>query len=874
MRSAAALALAAALVVPTFAAAPPQAAPPQGEPTFKAGVELVRLDVQVTTDAGRPIEDLRQHEVQVIENGRPRPVLFFQHVRQPSVSYLDAAARTIGSEVSTNQGAPRGHLYVLVFDQDHITSGTEQKVRRAAEAFLKARLRPGDRVAVYGLPGPGPRIGFTGDLRLADAELRKVRGGLDRIGLGGLGSMNVDEAYEILRGNEAVLERVVEGRSQAATSSNILADVARPGIGEDLTTARQLAREDAQTIVANADQKTRLFLSSFADLIRSLRLVEGRKTILLFSDGFFGDHISSQLENVAAAAAQSYSVIYAFDLNNRSIDLSQSYGGRGNDQQVEIEDRISPLATLSIETDGRLFNDAGDWLPRAIDTVAAASGDYYLVGFEPSPDALRHRDGYHPVTVRVSRPGAHVSTRTGYALEPLPTPADRRQSINAALSAPFPEQGLPVDYTTYELRGSSTDQARVVLSASAELPLATKQHKTADIVFVTRSAEDGRVVASGTDTMALPTQAPPGATSGTGTYQVKFDAPPGDYLMRVIVREPGGLVGSADRRFTVRPLGGPGVTVSDLILGTPRVGRLPAQPRAWTNDVLDGFVQLYARTPGPLQEATVSFAMSPLGSSGSGLTLTGRPLQVVNDPAGLERDVTFQLPLGETPPGTYLVKATVRAGGETVAERERQVQVVPGDAPVTRTAAAGAGHTEETAPAAAVAPDPADVLQGDVARDYLESLRQGVTVDSPLWRATAFALDGRWPKAEAALGRVDAGSAPGLGLQGLAAMARHDFPAAGASLHAALRLDPRDGRLAFLAGWADRGAGDAQQAIGDWRNAALLDPTLIPAHLALADAYVALGQPALAIQALQAGLRAVPDSPELRNRLAALEHQR
>ncbi|HVB38097.1 MAG TPA: VWA domain-containing protein [Vicinamibacterales bacterium] len=869
MKSAATLALAAALVVPTFAAAPPQ-----GEPTFKAGVELVRLDVQVTNDAGRPIEDLRQNEVQVLENGRPRPVLFFQHVRQPSVSYVEAAARTIGGEISTNQGAPRGHLYVLVFDQDHITPGTEQKVRRAAEQFLKARLRPGDRVAVYGLPGPGPRIGFTSDLRLADAELQKVRGGLDRIGLASLGSINVDEAYEIMRGNDAVLERVAEGRSQAGTSSNILADVARPGIGEDPTTARQLVREDAQTVVANADQKTRLFLSSFATLIRNLRLVEGRKTILLFSEGFFGDHITSQLENVAAAAAQSYSVIYSFDLNNRSIDLSQSYGGRGNDQQMEIEDRISPLATLSIETDGRLFNDAGDWLTRSIDTVAAASGDYYLVGFEPSPNAQHDRDGYHPVTVRVSRPGAHVSTRTGYALEPMPTPADRRRAINAALSAPFPEQGLPIDYTTYELRGSSTDQTRVVLSASAELPLATKKDNTADVVFVTRSAEDGRVVASGTDTMALPTQARPGTTSGTGTYQVKFDAPPGDYLMRVIVREPGGLVGSADRRFSVRPLGGPGVTVSDLILGTPRVGHLPAQPRAWTNDVLDGFVQVYARTPQQLQGATVTFAMSPLGASGSGVTLTGRPLPVVNDPAGQERDVTFQLPLSGTAPGAYLVKATVRAGGETVGERERQVQILPGDAPVTREAAIEPAHAAVAARPAAAEPDPADVLQGDIARDYLQGLRNGVTVDSPLWRATAFALDGSWQKAEAALGRVDAGSAAALGLQGLAAMARHDFRGASSSLQAALKLDPRDARLAFLLGWADSGAGDAQQAIGDWRNAALLDPTLIPAHLALADAYVALGQPALAIQALQAGLRAVPDSPELRNKLTTIERQR
>ncbi len=868
MKSAAALTLAAALVVPALAAQSTPPAPPQGEPTFKAGIELVRLDVQVTNDNGRSIEDLRQNEVRIVEDGKPRPVLFFQHVRQPSESYVTAAAHTIGGEVSTNQGAPRGHLYVLVFDQDHITPGTEQKVRQAADEFLKTRLRPGDRVAVYGLPGPGPHVGFTADVRLAEAELRKVRGGLDRIGLGGLGSIDVDEAYQILRGNETVFEQVAAGRSQAGNSANVLSDVPRQGIGDDPTSFRQLIMEDARTVVANADQRTRLFLSSFADLIRNLRMIEGRKTVLLFSEGFFGDHISSQLENVAAAAAQSYSVIYSFDLNNRGIDLSRTYGGRGNQQQVEIEDRISPLATLSIATDGRLFNDAADWLGRSINSLAAASQDYYLVGFEPTPDARKHRDGYYPVKVSVTRPGARVSTRTGYALEPRATPADRRRSINAALTAPFPEQGLPVEYTTYELRGASSDMAQVVLSASAELPLATRNAKTADVVFVARSAVNGSVVASGTDTMPLPTEAPPGATTGRGTYQVKFDAPPGPYLMRVIVREPGGLVGSADRRFTVRPVGGPGVSASDLILGTPRVGRLPAQPRAYTSDVLDGFVQVYARTRQQLQDATVTFNLTPLASSGSSLTLSGQPLAITAEPSGPMRNVKFQLPLGETAPGTYLVKATVRAGDDTVGELERQVHIVAGEPPAGELASAAA------APARPAAPDPADVLDGDIAQQYLQALRDGAASGSTLERATMLAQDGKWDQVERTVGPADTGSASALGLRGLALLARHEFRDASAALQAAMKRDPRDARLAFLLGWADMGAGDTPRAIGDWRNATVLDPTLVPASLALADAYLSLTHPALAIQALQAGLRAVPGSPELQNKLSTIARQR
>ena len=124
----------------------------QDAPQFRAGVELARLDIEVTDAQGRPIEDLRPEEVEIVEDGQRHPVVFFQHVREPDGSYVDAALRTIGGDVSTNQGAPRGRLYVLVFDQNHITAGNEQRARLAAEQFLRARVRPEDRVALMASP--------------------------------------------------------------------------------------------------------------------------------------------------------------------------------------------------------------------------------------------------------------------------------------------------------------------------------------------------------------------------------------------------------------------------------------------------------------------------------------------------------------------------------------------------------------------------------------------------------------------------------------------------------------------------------------------------------------------------------------------------
>src|SRR5690242_6217170 len=150
-----------------------QNAPP---PTFKAGVDLVRLDIQVTGADGRAVKDLRQDEIEVVENGVNRPVLLFQHIEEPDETPTEIARHTIVGEVSTNQGAARGHLYMIVFDQAHIAPGNEQRARQAAKRFVQTRIRPGDRVALYALPGPGPQIAFTADLRRVASAIDEIHG--------------------------------------------------------------------------------------------------------------------------------------------------------------------------------------------------------------------------------------------------------------------------------------------------------------------------------------------------------------------------------------------------------------------------------------------------------------------------------------------------------------------------------------------------------------------------------------------------------------------------------------------------------------------------------------------------------------------------
>jgi hypothetical protein len=163
-----------------------------------------------------------------------------------------------------------------------------------------------------------------------------------------------------------------------------------------------------------------------------------------------------------------------------------------------------------------------------------SSQDYYIIGFAPAGSAGTNgeRAAYRRVQVKVNRPGAHASVRTGYSLGPQPTSNDKRRAIDMGLGAPYTQPGLRVEYTTYARAGDTPGVQRVYLVLSAETPVATDTAKNADVAFVVRDAKTGRIAASATDTMPLPRQNAQGRATAIANYRVQFDLPPAEYLMR------------------------------------------------------------------------------------------------------------------------------------------------------------------------------------------------------------------------------------------------------------------------------------------------------------------------------------------------------
>ena len=239
------------------------------------------------------------------------------------------------------------------------------------------------------------------------------------------------------------------------------------------------------------------------------------------------------------------------------------------------------------------------------------------------------------------------------------------------------------------------------------------------------------------------------------------------------------------------------------------------------------------------------------------MAATLRDVEAAGD--GVSRRANVLMPLESVPPGAYVAHAIVRADGEVIAERTRQIDVLAGVAP--------AAAPDPVVPATQWRP--VEIIQGDLARRYVTSLAARAK-GTPAAGAASHALADRWEQVEVETARAEAG-AVSAALRGLALFVREDYKGAAAALQAATAAGANDALTAFFLGWAYEGMADRPAALGAWRSAAHLDPTLVSAHLALADGYLRMGETALAIQALKAGLDKLPASPELLAKLQQIE---
>jgi VWFA-related protein len=155
-----------------------QAPSSQAPPTFRAGTEIVHLDVSVFDKDRRPVRGLTAGDFTILEDGTPRPVVAFSAIDVPEAVPPTARwMREVPHDVSTNQLDGK-RLVLIVFD-DATVSGdlaTLREAKRAAHRTIDELGRNDAGAIVFTLDNRLPQD-FTTDKG-------RLRAAVDRINYG------------------------------------------------------------------------------------------------------------------------------------------------------------------------------------------------------------------------------------------------------------------------------------------------------------------------------------------------------------------------------------------------------------------------------------------------------------------------------------------------------------------------------------------------------------------------------------------------------------------------------------------------------------------------------------------------------------------
>ena len=173
----------AASVQSTQAPPAPQSQAPQPAPqgtAFRAGVNLMRVDVSVLDKDRQPVRDLKAEDFTLTEDGVPQRIQAVTFVEAPHVDASASGAKwtkTVSADVSTNDFG-ESRLFVIVMD-DAMAIGDGATVTNAKKIAHEVvdHLAPGDRAAVIFTRDNRNTQDFTNDVARLHKAVDKFTAG-------------------------------------------------------------------------------------------------------------------------------------------------------------------------------------------------------------------------------------------------------------------------------------------------------------------------------------------------------------------------------------------------------------------------------------------------------------------------------------------------------------------------------------------------------------------------------------------------------------------------------------------------------------------------------------------------------------------------
>jgi len=403
---------------------------------YDVAVTLKLIQVYVTDKDGKPVRDLTSKEFSLFDNGRPVTISAFER--------HDLASAPTGGAAPVLESRPApepvetpalNRKFIILFDFAFNTVSGVKASLDAARHFLDTEVQPEDELA------------FISYSMLKGLKIHEF---LTR------------DHPKVKTALAVVSSKDVAGRADEIELQYWL-HVQNPGLGVMSAPPEGMGMSDLEMSRLDSIQQAGNYFRALTRLAQALRLVQGQKSVLFFSNG-----IPSSLVNASRGVGTSSSIsgrqevhggtaptkgstfqvgnyelrplqealfkefsasdcsIYAFDTRESSklpalfafdemAFMNRPSGGLLNADSGGIfrDDKttgMDSLKSLSKQTGGKYYSNI-ILHEKNLDEVSAVTGAYYVLGYSISAAA----DGkFHDVKVEVKRAGCQVRTQPGY----------------------------------------------------------------------------------------------------------------------------------------------------------------------------------------------------------------------------------------------------------------------------------------------------------------------------------------------------------------------------------------------------------------------------------------------------------------------------
>ena len=678
------LALVATVAVqPGRTSAAPQTPPPLGSaqtdqktdgqtvPTFRAGTDLLTVDVSVLDGRGRPVEGLRPGDFTVKINGQTRRVTVAEFVRADVESGAAKPGAAAASTSAPAVGPVAGRRIVIAVDQQHIPPGELTPLLKSTSAFVD-RLTSRDLAAFVAFPEPGPRVDFTND----KARLREAMKGLvgqPQQGRTGLFDIGLAEALTV-SDNERLLTN--ENQREAGGDPPVVADIMARNCptSDDMRECRRRVVAESMQIAQEARLDAKISVRTLESIIGGLVPVQGTKSLILISASLLNDDRSEldTLIRLASAARVSLNVILV-EKKRENIKVSSQNHGQAPTEQADRRLISEGLEQLAAETGGGVYRLAGAG-EGILDRIAQELSASYVLGVESRPEDLTNNFRNLSVAarsqgskVRVSQAFLHAAASPALGVVPsraplglaVPTPRVVRpveDVLRTALSTLDAITGLPVRVATFSQWDPKSSKVRISLTVEVEEPGIQPGDYAVGYVVTDR---ENRTVADWSEKVT------PDVPGSGRVPPILLD--PGAYSLRFGIVDAEGQQGTVIRDLNVRrSVAADAVATSDLLVGSPpprgQVLRLSVEPHVAIGSVA-AYLELYSAMPEDLDFTFVDFEIARDAESPA---LARETADMLDGALPSWRVATGSVDASKLTPGSYVARARILRDGKGV----------------------------------------------------------------------------------------------------------------------------------------------------------------------------------------------------------------